>query len=168
MTDIDGLFRAYRASARSLDPSTQCGAVVTDNKRWYFEGINEPTRGNYLSTAEWENRAFKYAVVEHAERNAIFEATRHTSVQGFTMYASWAACVDCARAIVQSGITRLVRHYHPLDTAWAESIRLGDQVLESGGVDIVTVTDPITGLEPVRFSGKLWYPEEDHLDLSHR
>lgn len=46
---------------------------------------------------------------EHAERNAIYNAARMgISLNNTTAYVSWFPCTDCARALVQSGIKRIV------------------------------------------------------------
>jgi dCMP deaminase len=53
----------------------------------------------------------KYEWVEHGERNAIYNAARNgVSVRGATMYLNYAVecCCDCTRAIIQSGIKRVV------------------------------------------------------------
>jgi dCMP deaminase len=46
--------------------------------------------------------------IEHAERNVIFAAARAgLSTAGATLVVTFHPCADCARAIVQSGITTL-------------------------------------------------------------
>lgn len=43
------------------------------------------------------------------KRNAIYNAARFgVSLNGATCYVNWFPCIDCARAIVQAGIMRLV------------------------------------------------------------
>jgi dCMP deaminase len=47
--------------------------------------------------------------IEHAERNAIYNAARAgTGLEGCTLYAGLTPCMDCARAIVQAGIVEVV------------------------------------------------------------
>ncbi len=47
--------------------------------------------------------------MEHAERNAIYNAARcGTPLEGCTIYIELMPCMDCARAIVQSGIREVV------------------------------------------------------------
>lgn len=53
----------------------------------------------------WE-RPQKYQWVEHAERNAIYNAARMgIPLKGCTAYITLAPCADCTRALIQSGIT---------------------------------------------------------------
>ena len=57
------------------------------------------------------DRPLKYEFTEHAERNAIYNAARTgTSLNGCTMYLNWwpLPCPDCARGVIQSGITTVV------------------------------------------------------------
>ena len=47
-------------------------------------------------------------------------------------------CIDCARAIVQSGIVRLVSPEPALDDAiWGASFPRSRAILEEGGVELV-------------------------------
>jgi dCMP deaminase len=77
--------------------------------------------------------------IEHAERNAIFAAARSgLATAGATLIATFHPCADCARAIVQAGITTL----HTLapdftDPLWGPAFRCSRAILEEGGVDVV-------------------------------
>ncbi len=76
--------------------------------------------------------------MEHAERNAIYAAARAgVALDGATLVSTYFPCVDCARAIVQSGI----RHLHTLppdlsDPVWGESFIYSRTVLQEGGVEM--------------------------------
>jgi len=134
---------ALLAAAESLDPSTQNGAVL-----WTGDGCvtacNEFPRGVANDPLRWE-RPQKYSYVEHAERNAIYRAARRGyRTEGAMLFAPWAACADCARAIVCSGITTLVRFGNTnTNERWDDSIRIGDEIMAEGGVKIVEL--PMTG-----------------------
>jgi dCMP deaminase len=76
--------------------------------------------------------------IEHAERNAIFAAARSgLATAGATLIATFHPCADCARAIVQAGITSL----HTLapdfdDPLWGPAFRCSKAILEEGGVRV--------------------------------
>lgn len=76
--------------------------------------------------------------MEHAERNAIYAAARDgVALDGASIASTYFPCIDCARAIVQSGI----RHLHTLppdlaDPVWGESFIYSRAVLEEGGVEL--------------------------------
>lgn len=162
---VELLAHAYRLAEHSRDPSTQCGAVVVGfDGEILADGINEFPRGVEYTDDRWE-RPLKYQVIEHAERNAIYDAAiRGVCTAGLTMVAPWAACADCARAIIQSGITTLVRHQDASDRSpanWVESIAIADTMLHEADIEII---DIIGGVIPwgenfkVLHTGQLWTP----------
>ena len=142
------LRQAYAEAAKSGDTSTRVGAVLISS-----EGVRLGSGCNDIYPAccdapDRRVRPFKYKWVAHAELVAVGEAVRRGRgglVPGATLYASWAACADCAKAIALSGVARLVRHVRP-DGApwmnhgdWAESAAVGDQIMRAAGVEIVDV-----------------------------
>lgn len=149
---------AYCLATRSPDTSTQNGAIVYDSDlRILGMGVNDFTKNMPISPDIME-RPKKYAFIEHAERNAIFDVFK-SGYQPHVMVAAWAACTDCARAIVQSGIRILVRHER-IDTTgrWGESIKWADDILRFGGVEVIDIKGEIGECGPVLFDGKLYYP----------
>lgn len=94
----------------SKDPSTKVGAVIVNSdKRVVSLGYNGFPQGVDDSVVERYERPLKYKYTEHSERNAIFSAARlGVSLVGCTIYCNYLPCADCARAIIQSGITRVV------------------------------------------------------------
>jgi len=96
-------------SKKSKDTTKTSAIIVGPDHAIRSTGYNGMPRGfNDLDLNKWE-KPEKYYWVEHAERNAIYNASRMgASTYGCTMYASHFPCVDCARGIVQSGILRVV------------------------------------------------------------
>src|SRR3972149_4666305 len=96
---------AALAAKKSKDRSTKIGAVVVgpDNEVRSL-GYNGFPRGINDDVEERHRRPAKYLWSEHAERNAIYNAVRAgICLRGCTMYVHSHPCVDCARAIIQSG-----------------------------------------------------------------
>lgn len=158
---IDALRDAYSLSTDSPDPSTQVGAIVyNEDLERVSWGCNEFTRGVTV-TPELLERPTKIVWIEHAERNALFDALcRHQDVRAGTMVCPWAACVECAKAIVQGGIDTLVRHKQAADRTperWSESLNVATEILTLGGVEIIDYDGPV-GAVPVLQDGKLWTP----------
>lgn len=158
------LGQCYREASNSPDTSTQLCAVVANKGgtvKWGTLSYNGFVHG-WKPTVEDYERPRKYLVTEHAERRAIYRAAKlGIALEGCTLYCTWAACVDCARAIVESGITKLVRHYPPLDEAterWLESVSLGDQIMKNGGVKIVDIIGPIPEALPILRGGEIFDP----------
>lgn len=155
---------AYRLAVNSPDPSTQIGAFLISHKgqqEWLTRTFNSPTNGWEMTESDWERPA-KYALLEHAERNTIYNAAKYgICTAGATLVASWAGCADCCRAMVQAGVQTLVRHYPPTDDAtdrWLDSIAIGDRILSSGGVKILDVVGPIPGAPKILRGGEWFDP----------
>ena len=125
------------AAGQSDDPVRQVGAKIVDKHGQVVSfGANHLPRG-VLWDQRRVTRPLKSIFLEHAERDAIYHAARWgIRLDGATMVAPWAACAECARAIIAAGITSLVRRPIPLDR-WSYSIGLGDQMLREAGVEIV-------------------------------
>lgn len=154
---------AYKVAQDSPDPSTQVGALLYSigDRRIISWGCNEFPAGLEV-TPERLERPLKYTFIEHAERNAIFGVVsqRIACPSDTIMVGTWAACADCARAIVQAGIKVLVRHDNINDHApdhWKESVSLADEILEAGGVTIIDYRGTVPA-DPIRHNGMMWNP----------
>ena len=121
----------------SDDPRTQVGAMIVNaDGSVVASGVNRLPRGVEKLPGR-VRMPLKRAFLEHAERDAIFHAARHgLRLDTATMVAPWAACAECARAIVAAGIGCLVRRPVP-ESRWSYSIELGDVMLREAGVTIV-------------------------------
>jgi len=101
---------ALHIGSWSKDRSRKIGCVIVDENRGVRAiGYNGFPRGARDDASERHERPAKYLWTEHAERNAIYQAARMgVPLERCTMYLPWFPCMDCARAIVQAGIVRLV------------------------------------------------------------
>lgn len=97
-------------ASRSKDPNTQIGCVIVGPAHEIRStGYNSFPRGIRDDVPERLERPTKYLWMEHAERNAIYNAARAgTSTEGCSIYVEIMPCMDCARAIVQAGIKEVV------------------------------------------------------------
>lgn len=129
----------YLAQKYSKDRKYKVGAlIVGPDKEVRATGYNGFPRGANDDIDERHERPAKYMYTEHAERNAVFNAARcGVSTKGCTIYASWFPCADCARAIIQSGISTLVAPLPDFeDDRWGKSFRAAEEMLEECGVGI--------------------------------
>ena len=159
IVDVSQLERAYGLALLSGDKSTQNGAVIVNNDLKVVYGINDIPDDVYKTEARRE-RPMKYFYTEHAERAAILKAAYYgVSLRGATMYCPWAACADCARAIILSGISTLVRHKDAMDKTfsdkWAEELAHGDEMFKEACVAVIDYDGPITRPQ-VLFHGEKW------------
>lgn len=120
--DWDQLYitMCYLVGMRSKDPSTHVGCVIADSDNVLIStgynslprGIDPDPEASRLSRENGE----KYFWIEHAERNAIYNAARRgTTLKGCKLYVPWTPCADCARAIIQTGIAEVVVHRNGQD-----------------------------------------------------
>lgn len=135
---------AHLSGLRSKDPNTQVGAVIVDeNNRVISIGYNGFPSGVSDDEFPWGREGgvldTKYAFVVHAELNAILNSQR--SVRGCTIYVSLFPCNECAKAIIQSGIRRIVYEsdkYDGVDTNIASK-----RMLRAAGVELVRISNTV-------------------------
>jgi dCMP deaminase len=139
--DLKLLAMAYgSALSHSRDPRTKNGAVLVTRAGNILKEGNRFPRGVDENLDRW-GKDYKKHYVEHAERNVLFLAARtgHCT-QDATMYVPWFACSDCARAIIECGVKRVVGHaapFHVKRADWAHSINHADIMLQEAGVNFV-------------------------------
>tara|TARA_R110000782_G_scaffold187656_2_gene277794 strand:- start:234 stop:686 length:453 start_codon:yes stop_codon:yes gene_type:complete len=134
---------ANELASFSKDPSTKIGALLVRDEMIIGRGWNRLAKGFEDTDLNW-SRPRKYDIVVHAEQSSIYDAAfRGNSTEGSEMYSNYAACTNCAKAIVSSGISVLYRN-EPMDNPrWMEEVEKGDKILAQGGVSIVTM--PLKG-----------------------
>jgi dCMP deaminase len=82
----------------------------------------------------------KYAFVVHAELNAILNSPR--SLAGCTLYVSLFPCNECAKAIIQSGIRKVV--YECDKYAKEDNVIASKKMLRAAGVELVQLDKKIS------------------------
>ena len=102
---------AKASALRSKDPNTQVGAcIVNDENKIVSCGYNGAPTGYSDDEMPWDREGkfqdTKYPYVCHAELNAILNA--NTDLRGTTVYVDLFPCNECAKAIVQAGIKKVV------------------------------------------------------------
>ena len=128
---------AHLSAMRSKDPNTQVGAcIVNDKNRVVGIGYNGMPYGcsddEYPWEREGEYHETKYAYVVHAELNAILNSTG--SLDNCSIFVSLFPCNECAKAIIQSGITEVV--YESDKYAEDTKVMASKRMLQSAGVSL--------------------------------
>ena len=104
---------AHLSAMRSKDPATQVGCcIVDDNNRIMSVGYNGFPRGCSDDEFPWDKGQEdpldeKYMYVVHSEMNAILNF-RGESLAGCKLYVTMFPCNECAKAIIQSGISEVI------------------------------------------------------------
>ena len=103
---------ALISAERSKDPNSQVGACIVDegNKIISMGYNGAPIGYDDDKDMTWEREGdfldTKYAYVCHSELNAILNSK--TSVKGCTLYVTLFPCNECAKALIQAGIKKVV------------------------------------------------------------
>ena len=135
---------AHLSALRSKDPNTQVGAAIVDeNHRVVSVGYNGMPKGCSDDVFPWSREGAilqtKYAFVVHAELNAILNSKY--PVSGCTLYVSLFPCNECAKAIIQAGIRRIVYEsdkYQNTDTTIASR-----RMLKAAGIELVQLENAV-------------------------
>jgi len=105
---------ARLSAQRSKDPNTQVGAcIVSPDNRILSIGYNGPPNrfddAHFPWAREGDPLETKYMYVVHAERNAILNFRgSHREFNGAKIYVDLFPCNECAKEIIQSGITEVI------------------------------------------------------------
>lgn len=129
----------------SKDRSTKVGCVIVSPDRDIIAtGYNGFPRGINDDLDARHERPEKYFWAEHSERNAIFAAARMGhALDGATVYVTVAdgnplfPCADCARAMIQAGIIRIVAQRPDFDNPkWGPDFHRAVDMLKEAGVTV--------------------------------
>ena len=111
----------------------QVGALLVKDRMIISDGYNGTPAG-FENDCEDKNGDSKPYVL-HAEANAITKVAKSSnSSEGATLYITDSPCLDCAKLIIQAGITRVV---------YEDEYRITDgiKLLERAGIEIVKISD---------------------------
>ena len=88
----------------------------------------------------WQ-RPLKYKYVEHAERNAVYNAVRHgTPLEGSIAVVTMFPCCDCARALIQVGVSNIVTTTPNLEhPRWGDDFKISMEMFQEANVDVTYV-----------------------------
>ena len=131
---------AKLAALRSKDPSTQVGAcIVSPDNKILSIGYNGMPIGCSDDDFPWEKtdetpEHSKYFYSTHSELNAILNY-RGGSLEGTTIYVTLFPCNECAKAIIQAGIKRIIYDCDKYDGT--PSVIASKRMLDAAGVEYV-------------------------------
>ena len=129
---------ALLSGKRSKDPNTQVGACIV-NKNNVIEsiGYNGLPKGCSDDEFPWEKEGemlnTKYPFVVHAELNAILNA-KGEDLSGCKIYVALFPCNECAKAIIQSGISEVV--YLSDKYSNTDSVKASKMMFKCAGVEL--------------------------------
>lgn len=118
---------AYQFAKCSYAERRQVGAVIVKDGAIISCGYNGTPNG-FDNCCEVDNTTKKEVL--HAESNAISKVAQSTiSSTGAALYVTTSPCFDCAKLIIQSGITKVY---------WTEAYRdlSGIELLKKANIDV--------------------------------
>ena len=129
---------AKLSAMRSKDPSTQVGAcIVSQDNKILSMGYNGFPKGCSDDEFPWEKEGemlnTKYPFVVHAELNAILNA-KGKDLSGCKIYVALFPCNECAKAIIQSGISEVV--YLSDKYSNTDSVKASKMMFKCAGVEL--------------------------------
>lgn len=128
------------ANEKGKHPTTHNAALLVRNGEVILRGANilppgvEETKERY----EGDNR---HIYPNHAERDLVFKAARQgIATDGLIMVMPWLPCINCANAVISSGIKKLIVHKAMIEKtreAWQAELRDAVSIMREAGVGIV-------------------------------
>ena len=115
MSKIDKQYlldQRYLAMARVWSQNSYCkrrqvGALMVKDQMIISDGYNGTPSGFENNCEDDDNHTFPYVL--HAEANAITKVAKsNNSSIGATLYVTASPCLECAKLIIQAGISRVV------------------------------------------------------------
>ena len=127
---------AMLSGLRSKDPNTQVGAcIVSADNKILSMGYNGFPKGCSDDEFPWCREGApldnKYFYTTHSELNAILNY-RGGSLEGAKIYVTLFPCNECAKAIIQAGITTVV--YDSDKYADSDSTIASKRMMDAAGV----------------------------------
>jgi len=123
-----------QASRFSECPTTKVACLLLTPEPYviFSTGWNQMPRG--ISCETWEEN-----MVVHAETSALYNAARiGARTEGATAVVTLFPCLECAKALIQSGVKTVVTEYpnftHP---RWGQQFRMSKDLLERSDVKII-------------------------------
>lgn len=170
------LIECYRLAQNSRDLSSQNGARLFDRGGNFLgQGWNDFPVGVQWTEERATTRPIKYEYTEHAERNAIFDAALNLQQKWAAvcnpfhesqMVCPWAACADCARAIIIFDVKHLYVHKQRMELTsqgahaveWNDKVDRALNMMLEAGVEIHYHYGWLKGAPSVLADNKLWSP----------
>lgn len=161
------MFRlAYATAVHSPDLSNQTGALVTnhDFKVEIIENGDFPA-GVAKTDQRLSVRPDKYDYIEHAERQIVYAAARlQIPIAGQIVYCPWAACFDCARALIQARVGVVVVHEQRMNCTpprWVRKVAGALEMMEKeANIPVLRFDGRVRGCTDIRVNGEAWNPSD--------
>lgn len=123
---------AKQAATLSYSNRLKVGAIIVKNDNICSFGYNGTPKGFDNLCEDSEGKTLSSVV--HSEINCISKSARNgISIESSTLYVTVSPCYDCAKAIIQSGISRVI---------YLEEYRITESIdfLKQSGIEVVKLS----------------------------
>lgn len=126
----------------SKDPGTKVGCVLVNDRRILSTGYNGFPQSISDDLTRYLDRDFKLSITVHAEKNAILNAAKNgTKVEGSTLYVTFPPCSQCASAVIQAGVAKVVCPNPELaPERWRQNFKAANELFYEAGVKVLYYT----------------------------
>lgn len=138
------LREVYLVAEQSRDPRTKVGAIIVKDGDIISSGFNNFPRKVKDLESRYLDKEQKRQFVVHAEANAVHNCARKgMSCLGGIMYTQGVPCSECAKVIIQGGISKVIihnewPHLNHIDN-WRKSNDLTLTMFKEAGVVIKSI-----------------------------
>lgn len=126
---------ALLSALRSKDPTRQVGACIVRDNKILSVGYNGFPNGCSDDEFPWDKEGelleTKRPYVVHAELNAILNCK--CNLNNSTIYVTLFPCCECAKAIIQSGIKKVVY----VEKKEKDSYKAAEKMFKASGVEYI-------------------------------
>ena len=151
------LWDCYKYASKSKHPSTHTSALLVKNKKIILRGRNDFPIGVRFT----KERIFgknKHIYLNHAERDLIYKSSKNgIKTNGLTIVMPWLPCLQCANAIISSGIKKLIVHKQMIERTrkeWQKELIEASKIMKEAGIKIIAY-DGIVGAKAY-MHGQKW------------
>lgn len=158
--DIRYMNLAKTVASWSKDPSSKLGAVaVSKNGIVLSQGYNGLPRKIKDTHFRLYDKPTKYSMVVHAEMNMIFNAGFNgVKLDNSTIYVyGLPVCNECAKGIIQSGITRVVIHSIKNDAKWDDLFKLTKEMFIEANIDFEFISNLDEEILTLQYQSSILY-----------
>lgn len=126
---------------KSNHPSTHNAALIVDKEyKIILKGVNNLPPGVKNKKERFEGNN-KHIYPNHAERDVIYKAAKMgISTDNLIMIMPWLPCINCANAIISSGIKKLIIHKQMTERTregWVEELKNAVQIMGEAEIKII-------------------------------
>lgn len=128
---------AKLVSLWSKDPSTKVGCVLVKDRKVVATGYNGFPKG-IADDERLKDREQKYALVVHAEMNALLQAGHDANDSTLYLWGfAGCPCQNCSKHVIQAGVRKIVYYDGvPPPERWADELAASRATLEEAGLEI--------------------------------